>query len=67
MDPNGFYNYAAHILKPQNTGSGEPELKNIGEKYQNKNEFIIHNTIINLRWNQICDTSQGFVPLFQDN
>ena len=26
--------------------SGEPELKNIGEKYKDKNELVLHNTII---------------------
>ena len=30
VDPNGFYNYAAHILRPQNTERGEPELKILG-------------------------------------
>ena len=42
-----IYNYAAHILISQNTESGEPELNNIGEKPQYKNELVIHNTIIN--------------------
>ena len=31
------------------TESGEPQFKKVGEKYQNKNETIIHNTIINAR------------------
>ena len=56
MELNGFYNYAVHILRPQNTESGEPELKKIGKKTQDNNELIIHNTIINERWNQIDDT-----------
>ena len=67
MELNGFYKYAAHNLIPQNTNSGELELKNIGEKYQNKNDLIIHNTIINSIWNQISDTMHGVSPLFQDS
>ena len=39
-------NYPVHILRSQNTESGEPELNNIGEKYQDKNELILSNTII---------------------
>ena len=67
MELKGFYNDATHILRPQNTESGEPELKNIGEKPQDKNELICQNTIIHARWNQISDMSQGFGPLFQDS
>ena len=37
MELNGFHKYAAHILRLQNTESGEPELKNVGEKSQDKN------------------------------
>ena len=55
MELNWFYKYALHILIPQNTESGEPELKNVGEKFQDNNE----------RWNQINDMIQGLVPLFQ--
>ena len=66
MEINGFYNYAAHIIRPQNTESGEPELNNVGEKSQDKNDLILHNTIIYARWNQIADMIQGFGPLFQD-
>ena len=65
VELNGFYNYFLHVLKPQNTESVEPYLKNVGEKLQNKNEIIIHNTIINAGWNQITDMIQGFVPHFQ--
>ena len=64
MEINGFYNYAAHILRSENTESGKPELKNIGEKPQYKNKLILHNTIINAGWKQITDMVQGFVPLF---
>ena len=67
MEIKLFYKYAVYILRPQNTESGEPELKNVGEKYQYKNDLILHNTIINARWNQITDTIQGFVPLFQNS
>ena len=67
MDLNGLYNYAAHILRPQNTKSGEPELKNVREKSQDKNELILYNSIINARWNQISDMIQGFVHLFHNN
>ena len=49
------YKYAVHILIPQSTEIGEPELKNIEEKPKEKNELILHNTIINARWNQIID------------
>ena len=63
MELNRFYNYDVHGLRPQNNESGELELKNVGEKSQDKNEIILHNTIINLRWNQITDMMQGFFPL----
>ena len=46
MDINVFYNYATHILTPQNNEKGEPELKNVGEKPQDNNELILHKTII---------------------
>ena len=62
-----FYKYAEHILRPQNNESGEPELNNVGDKYQDNNDLILHNTIINSRWNQISDMMQGFVPPFQDS
>ena len=67
MDLNVFYNFSVHILRPQNAESGEPELNNVGEKYQDKNELICHNTIINARWNQINDMIQGVFTLFQDS
>ena len=60
-----FYNYAAHILRPKHNEIGEPELKCVGYKSQDKNELILHNTIINARWNQITDMIQVFVPFFQ--
>ena len=67
MELNIVLKHAVHILRPQNTESGEPELNNVGEKYQDKNELICHNTIINARWNQINDMIQGFFTLFQDS
>ena len=44
-----FYNYDVHILRPQNTESGEPESKKVEEKSQDNNELIFHNSIINAR------------------
>ena len=67
MDLNRFFNYAVQILRLQNTEIGESELNNDGEKSQDKNEIILHNTIINAIWNPITDMIQGFVPLFQDS
>ena len=55
MEVDGFYKYAVHALRPQNTESGEPELKNIGEKLQYDNELILHNYLINAGWNQITE------------
>ena len=66
MDINRFYNYSVHIQRPQNTETGEPELKNVGEKPQDNSELVNHSTIINAIWQQIYDMIQGFVPLFQD-
>ena len=67
LEINIFYKYDAQILRPQNTEIGELELKNVGEKYQDNNELILQNTIINKLWNQIDDMIQGFAPLFQEN
>ena len=50
MDLNGFYNYSMHILRPKQYESGEPELNNVGDKSQDMNEPILHNTIINEIW-----------------
>ena len=52
-----------HILIPQNTDSCETELKNVGDKSQDNNELIIHNTIINAGWNQMSNMVQVFFPL----
>ena len=67
MELNVFYNYTVQILRPQSTESGEPELNNVGDKYQDKNDLTIYNTTINARWNKITDMIQGFVPLFHDS
>ena len=40
MELNGFHNYTVHILKPQNNEIGEPELKKVWEKPQDKNAII---------------------------
>ena len=67
VDINVFHNYAAHSLRLQNTRNGEPELKNIWEKSQDKNDLIFHNTIIYEIWNQISDIIHWFGPFFQDS
>ena len=46
------------FLRPQNTESVEPEINKIGEKFQYKNKFIIHNDIINAGGNQITEMIQ---------
>ena len=51
-----------HILRSQNTESGEPELNNIGEKYQDKNELILRNTIIYTRLKKTIDKNSGVWP-----
>ena len=65
MELNGFYNYVVHILIMQNIGIGESELKNVGEKYQNKKELILHNNIISVRLNQNTYIIQGSDPFFR--
>ena len=49
MEFNAFENYAGHALRPQNAESGETDIKNIGEKFQDNNESILHENIRNLR------------------
>ena len=63
MDLDVFYNHIVHFLRPKNTESDEPELNNIGEKSQGKNELILYNTIINAGLNQIDDMMERFVPI----
>ena len=55
MDINGFDNYSVHILRPQNTESDELQLNLIGDKYQDKNDFILHNNLSDAILNQITD------------
>ena len=55
-----------NTLRPQKNESGETELRNFGEKSQDKNELILHKTI-NFIWNQITDMIQLFNPLYQDS
>ena len=49
MEINLFDNYNVQVLRPKNTESGEPEINNIGWNFQESNDFIIHNNIINVR------------------
>ena len=53
VEVNEFYNYDVHVPRPQNNESGEPDLKEIGDKLQYKNDLILHNNIIDARWKQI--------------
>ena len=52
--------YSGDVIRLQNIESGEPETHNIGDKLQDKNDFILHNDIINSRGNQIIDMIQEF-------
>ena len=65
MDINVFDNYGVHALTPQNTESGEPVIKYIGDKFQDSNESILHNDIINSKWDQISDMIKKFDPPLQ--
>ena len=67
MELKGLYKYSLHILRPQNTEIGGPELNNVGDKSQDNNELILHNTTINSISNQITAMIQGVGPLFQDS
>ena len=62
MDINVSDNYAVHVLRLWNTKSGELDLKKVGEKCQDKNEFILHNYLRNSRWDQITNTIKEFDP-----
>ena len=44
-----------NVLGLKNTESGEPQLKDIGKKDQDKNEFIFHNNLSDSIWNKITD------------
>ena len=51
VELNRVYKQDVNILRPKNTDteSGEPELNSIGDKSQDNNELIHHNTSINAR------------------
>ena len=46
---NVFDNHDVYALIPQNTESGEPEIKNIGEIFQYNMNFTLSSDIINAR------------------
>ena len=46
---NGFDNYSVHVLIPKNTERNEPEINNIGDKFQDNNDLIIHNNLRNTK------------------
>ena len=53
-----------HVLRSQSNESGELDIKKIRKKFQDKNEFILQNYIINSRGNQITDMIHKFdLPL----
>ena len=62
MDINEFENYAVHVLRPQNTESGELELKEIGGKCKDKIKFVLNNYLINAELNQITSTIKEYAP-----
>ena len=62
MDINQFGNYAMHVPRPQNTESGELELKKIGGKWKYKIKFILHHYLKKTKWNQITNKIKGSDP-----
>ena len=56
------WDYYVHSLIPKKTESGEPQIKKIGEKLQDNNEFILHKNLKNSKGNQITDMIQEFDP-----
>ena len=52
---NGFGKYSMPILRPPNIETSEPEIKNISDKYQDKDNFILKNIISDVKWNLIPD------------
>ena len=56
MELNIIYKYSEHILRPQNTESGELELKEIGGKCKDNIKFVLNNYLINAELNQITST-----------
>ena len=63
LDVNIFNKYAVQVLIPERNVICESQLKSIGEKFQDKNEFIIHNTLSDTRGNQIFDIIEEKDPL----
>ena len=55
VDFNVFENYSVCILRPLNIETGDPELKIIAEKNQDKDKFILKNSLINSKLNQTID------------
>ena len=62
VDINRFDNYVMNILIPWNTKGGKPDLKNIGDKYQDNNEFILYTALSDAILNQIIDIIEGKDP-----
>ena len=46
---NGFGKYSMPILRPPNIETSEPEIKNISDKYQDKDNFILKNIISDVK------------------
>ena len=57
---NQFDNYAVQVLRPQNTKSGELEIKKIGGKYKYNIQFVLHYYLRNVKLNQITNMINGF-------
>ena len=55
MDLNWFDNYTVDVLRPQNSKSGEPDLKKSVDKFQENNAFINNSSHSDLGWNQTLD------------
>ena len=49
MDLNLFDNYSVRALRPQNTESIKLDIRNIGGKFQDNNDFIIHKNLKKLK------------------
>ena len=58
MEINGFDSNDVHALRQRNIESSEPEMEKIGDKF----DFILHNNLINERWNQNTDMIKKFDP-----
>ena len=62
MDFNVFYNYVMQAVIALNIETGEPELKIISYKYQDKDRFDLNNSLSDLKWNQIPNMIKGTEP-----